>query len=36
MDWVELGSYITVAVAFIIPAWLAYKGYKLIWKNDGK
>ncbi len=36
MDWVELGSYLTIAVSALVVIILGVKGYNLIWKDGDK
>jgi len=36
MDWVELGSYLTVIFAVFMLVFLGIKAYKLIYKDGPK
>lgn len=36
MDWVAIGSILSVAVACVILVFLGIKGYNLIYKDGGK
>ena len=34
-DWVAIASYLTVGISVIVVAVLMFKGYSLIYKDDG-
>lgn len=36
MDWVELGSYLTVAFAVVMIVYFGVKAYNLIYKDGPK